>query len=556
MSGFVFAGTEDTPVRPDAPPPPPPPPRMKTGPLAHVREDREKIVRVLDFLRRLRHTQGHLAGTSFVPMEWQINEIIRPIFGRVNAEGYRITRKGIIWIPKKNGKSTLAAGLALYLLMADGEAGAEVASAAADKDQAKIVYNMAYTMAKEAHHSVERKLSYGKGEIEHPDSNSRYYAVSSDVKGRHGPNLHALIFDEIHTQPDRTLWDAMAPAGAARKQPLVIGLSTAGEDKETLGGEQYDYSARIVDGDVENPAYHAVIYAAPENANWTDEAVWIACNPSLGEGVQLDFLRGQYAEARDMPTMQASFKRLHLNRWAQGAGTWVPMEKWDRCEGFTAPPAPGALCFGGLDIASVKDMCAWVLIFPQIDQAGRAVLRIQPTFWVPEALLYDERNQYAPQYRQWHEAGYLRTVPGDVMEYGPLEEQIVQDSQTYYLESANMDRLFQGHSLMLDLQSKAVNIMPMAQTFPAFAAPMHTAERLIMTAEIDHCKNPVMRWMAQNTAVIRDVNNNMRPDKRLAKLPIDGIVAWVMAVDRWSRTVSHAGKSAKEIAARYITRLS
>lgn len=500
-----------------------------------IREDAAKVRRVLDFMRRLRHVQGHLAGKAFVPQEWQINQIIRPIFGQVDENGNRVVKKGLVWVPKKNGKSTLSAAIALYLLMWDGEAGAEVASAAADRQQAGIVYEMARMMCERAHSSISDKVVYGSKEIRHTPSQSRYYVVSSEVKGRHGPNLHGLIFDEIHTQPNRDLWDTLTPGGIARKQSLVMGLSTAGVDRETLGWEQYDYSRRIVAGEIENPAYHAVVYAAPEGADWQSEDVWQAVNPGIGVSVQIEALRALYDEAKGIPTQQAAFRRLHLNQWIQDAQTWLDMEAWDKCAGFSDEPEAGDVCYGGLDLSSVRDLTAWVLVFPQL-RGDTWTLRVKATAWCPERKLHDPANQYAPQYRQWADMGLLRTVPGDAIEYGPIREQVQADAEKYFLAGANMDRLFQGHQVMVDLQQSGVLIFPMGQGYLSMAAPTKIAERMIMRREIDHGGDPLLRWQAQNTCVSMDAAGNLKPDKKAARLPIDSVVALIMAVQRWSLT--------------------
>ena len=511
-------------------------PKLKHGLPAGARYDEGRVLRVLDFMQRLRHTTGLHAGSNFVPLPWQINEVLKPVFGLVDDQGRRIIRTCMVWIPKKNGKSTLAAALALYLLMWDEEPYSEVISAAADKQQARIVYQMAVDIALAAHPSIERTLAIGKESIEHAPSGSRYYAVSSDVKGRHGPNLHGLIFDEIHTQPKRDLWDTLSPAGAARKQALVMGLSTAGVDKESIGYELYDYSRRIVENDVQNPSFHGVIYEAPEEADWTDPKVWGSANPGMGHSVQEDFLRNECLMAQGIPSRQASFKRLHLNMWVQDNATYLPMDRWDRCIGGSVEPEAGAACYGGLDLSSTKDLTAWTLVFPQVNDAGVTILRVQCKIWCPEARLTAKDNIYAAQYRQWAEAGWLTPIPGDRIEYQPIIDQVVKDSEDYWLCSASLDYDWQGEHMAQELQGEGVTIYPFRMGYRSFSLPTKKTEKLISDLRIDHQGNPCLRWQAQNTAITEDAMENVKPNKKESQGRIDSIVALIMAVERWART--------------------
>jgi len=504
-----------------------------------TRIDRAKVRDVIDFCACLKHVKGHLASRPGVPAkplyldEWQIRGFIEPVFGHVDEDGYRVVKKAVKWIPKKNTKSTLGAALALYLLGWDDEPGAEVASCAADKFQARIVFETAKDMAMEADYVVRSQLQWGRDKIIHLPTRSTYEVLSSDVKTKHGPNYHGVIFDEIHAQPNRELWDTVTPAGAARKQPLVLGFSTAGKDIETLGGEQYLYSKKIVNGDVVNPAYHALIYEAPKDADWTDENVWRACNPGLGSSVQMSFLRAQFAEAKEIPSMQASFRRLHLNQWVEDISTWIDMEEWDKCQGTTHSPPAGSICYGGIDLASVRDMCSWVLVFPMVCEDGEKRLRIQCRLWVPEARLTDKENMYAAQYRAWAAHGFLQTVPGNVMEYGPIERQIYEDANTYFIDSIHMDRYFQGLELHLRLQDHGLDVYGFGQGYASMSAPMKAYEAMISRGQVDHTGNPVLRWQATNMASVSDDAGNIKPSKKKATGPIDGQVGTIQAVGRY-----------------------
>ena len=398
-------------------------------------------------------------------------------------------------------------------------------------------------MALGAHHSVESKLVVHKNKIMHPSTNSMYEVLSSEAKTKHGPNLSALIFDEVHTQMSRDLWDTLEPAGAARKQYLLMAMSTAGEFRASLGYDVYKYAKRVRDGDVKDKELLPVIYEAdPKNDDWEDEAVWRRVNPGLGSIVQMSFLRKQYRKAKEIPSMQPSFKRLHLNMWSESVSVWMDMKNWDPCYGTTRPPEPGDICYGGLDLSSVRDMTAWVLIFPQHCDDGQKRLRIHARLWVPEARLTDSENQYRNQYRAWKEAGLLSTVPGEVMEYDAIEDAIKADANAYFLESANLDRNFQGHEIMLRLQGAGINIFPFAQTFVALNSPMKELDRMIGKRALDHQDNPLLRWQAQNVAIAMDSNENIRPVKDKSSGRIDGIVALLGAIDRYIRREGGEGE--------------
>lgn len=369
------------------------------------------------FIESLCHTKGTWAGKPFELIDWQ-EQIIRDLFGVLKPNGYRQFNTAYIEIPKKQGKSELAAAVALLLLCGDGEERAEVYGCAADRNQAKIVFDVAVDMVRFCPALSKRvKILESQKKITYLPTNSSYQVLSADVANKHGFNTHGVIFDELHTQPNRKLFDVMLQgSGDARMQPLYFLITTAGNDTNSICYEVHQKAIDIAEGRKVDPTFYSVIYGAAENEDWTDPKVWKKANPSLGITVGIDKVRAACESARQNPGEENAFRQLRLNQWVKQSVRWMPMDKWDACAfPVSEDDLEGRICYGGLDLSSTTDITAFVLVFPPLDEEDKYY--ILPYFWIPEETLdLRVRRDHVP-YDLWERQGTLMTTEGNVVHY-------------------------------------------------------------------------------------------------------------------------------------------
>lgn len=493
--------------------------------------------RVRDFFHKfLRHSKGQWAGKPFELLDWQWEDLIAPLFGWMRADGTRRFRRSYAEIAKKNGKSTIASGIGLYLLVGDKEAGAEVYSAAADQQQASIVHGEAIHMVRASDAlSAVLKINETTKNIAFARTNSWYRALSSEAETKEGLNAHGIIIDELHAWHGRALWDALRFAGRARRQPLVFVITTAGDDPLSVCREQHDYAKGILRGEIVDTRYFAYIRAAQQvsegdevDDDWKDPEAWKRANPSYGITIDPQDFAADAKEAEKTPTGVASFKRYSLNVWAQSANPWLNVADWQACrEDFEEESLDGQTCFGGLDLSSRYDLAAFVLDFPQ--EHWHYLL---PFFWLPEATV--KNPDYPEQYRVWAAQGFLRTTPGNVVDYGFIKRDIIQLSERYDLREFAFDP-WNAEKLTQELEEEnGIKRFAFGQTISNFAEPMKEFERLILSRGLRHNGHPVMQWCVGNVTVKCDPNGNLRPVKpeHGSKKKIDGVVAAVMALGR------------------------
>lgn len=477
------------------------------------------------------HTKGEWAGRPFVCLPWQ-RAIMRELFGRRLADGRRQYRKALVGVARKNGKSAWASALALYLLVADQEPGAEVYSVAADKDQARVVFGEARKMLEAS--PLADECAIFRDAIAHRPTNSIYRVLSSDAPTKHGLSPHAVIFDELHAQPDRELWDVLTTAQGARRQPLTLAITTAGFDKQSLCYELYRYGRSVESGEREDPQWFFRWYGADDTADWRDRAAWKAANPSLGATVSLDFLEAEYREAEVLPGRQNTFRTLYLNQWVEQADRWLDVQVWDDQGGPPLEEAAlaGQVCCGGLDLASVSDLTSWVLVFPAEDGG----LQVLHRSFVPEAQLDRRRNPRNWElYQQWVAEGVLLVTPGDAVDYAAVKARVIADCRRFDVRGVNVDRLFQGQQLTQELADEGVPVLPMGQGFLAMGPAVKTFEQRYLMRQIRHGGDPVLRWAVRHAVTRVDPAGNVKIDKARSQEKVDPLVALVMALDRVSR---------------------
>ena len=502
--------------------------------------DKEKADRAVMFIQNLCHTKGKWAGKKFLLLPWQ-EQIVRDIFGIVKEDGNRQFRSAYVEIPKKNGKSELAAAIALYLLFADNEMSAEVYGAAADRQQASIVFDVAKQMVEMSPALLRRcKLMGATRRIVNYSNAGFYQVLSAEVGTKHGFNVSGLVFDEIHAQPNRKLYDVLTKgSGDAREQPLFFIITTAGTDKNSICYELHTKAQDILAGRKLDPFFYPVVYGLSEEDDWTDEKKWYQANPSLGHTIQIDRVRDAFLSAMDNPAEQNVFKQLRLNIWTSATVCWIPDHIYDR--GNTPVPVEslrGRDCYGGLDLSSTSDTTAFVLVFPPRTEEEKYI--VMPFFWLPEETLDLRcRRDHVP-YDVWQKQGYIMTTEGNVIHYGFIERYIEQLGETYHIREIAVDR-WNATQMIQNLEGDGFTMVPFGQGYKDMSPPSKELYKLLMEGNFIHGGNPVLKWMAQNIVMHQDPAGNIKPDKEKSTEKIDGIVAWIMALDRCIRHKDESG---------------
>jgi len=370
----------------------------------------------LRLINQLTHTKGPFAGQTFRLRRWQ-EKILRALFAVDPATGRRRIRQCLLMLPRKNGKSELAAALAIDGLLFDGEIGGEVYSAAADKEQAALVFNVAAQMLRNDPELLAAcEIVDSQKRIVHRATGSFYRAISAEAYSKHGFNASRVIYDELHAAPSRELWDVLTSSTGARAQPLVIAISTAGYDRHSILWELYSHAKRVRDNPTLDPSFLPVLYEAAPDADWTDEAVWRACNPALGDFRSLDELRTACARAKEIPAQENTFRRLYLNQWTEQASRWITMPAWDACLGpIDRAALAGRRCFVGLDLSTTTDLTAAVAVFPMGEYFA-----VLPQFFVPAERILQRVTRDRVPYDQWQRDGFLTATPGPTGVSTPL----------------------------------------------------------------------------------------------------------------------------------------
>lgn len=504
--------------------------------------DREKADHAVDFINCLKHTKGRWRGVPFELLPWQ-DRIIRDVFGMVKENGYRQYNTAYVEIPKKNGKSELAAGVALYMTCGDGEWGAEVYGCASDRQQASIVFDVAVDMVDQCPALKKRiKPVMSVKRLVYKPTNSFYQVLSAEAYTKHGLNVHAVIFDELHAQPNRELFDVMTKgSGDARTQPLFFLITTAGTDRNSVCFEQHQKAEDIILGRKIDPTFYPVIYGASDDADWSSEKVWYQANPSLGHTIDIEKVRNAYLSAKDNPAEENIFRQLRLNQWVKQSTRWMQMEKWDNCA-FPVDEREliGRECYGGLDLSSSIDITAFVLVFPPRDDAEKYI--ILPYFWIPEENMnLRVRRDHVP-YDVWEKQGCLMTTEGNVIHYGFIENFIDELGKKFHIREISFDR-WGAVQMVQNLEGLGFTVVPFGQGFKDMSPPSKRLMELVLEKKIAHGGHPVLRWMMDNIFVRTDPAGNIKPDKEKSTEKIDGAVATVMALDRAIRNEGNAGGS-------------
>jgi phage terminase large subunit-like protein len=500
----------------------------------------------VEFFEKLKHSKGEWGRKPFELAPWQEFDIVRQVFGWLKKESdMRLYRT--LWqeVAKKNGKSTFGAGLGLFLLAADNEPGAEVYSVATKLDQARIVHSEAVRMARSSNDLASHLVTL-KNNISMPLLGSKYEPVGSDSGNLDGINPSGGVADEIHRWRDRDLWDVLEQSMATRREPLIAALTTAGTGRTSFCFQKREYMLKVLQGIVNDATVYPYIATLDgfDNVDTEkrddpyDESVWIKANPNLGINIKLSEMREQAAKARTSVAQENAFLRYRLNIWTEQSVRWLPMKKWDQCFGDWKTDDQGRLdvddmigreCYGGLDMATTFDICAFVLAFPRPDDK----FRILPFFFLPEDMMEERWKRDKVPYPQWAEEGLIELTPGDAIDYDYVRDRIIELSTVYDIREVAFDP-HNAIATAQHLEKAGVKMLQHRQGTLSMSAPSKLFEILVRRRDLEHGGNKVLRWMASNVATKTDSQDNIMPCKQKSSEKIDGIVSAVMAVGRAS----------------------
>lgn len=495
--------------------------------------DPEAVDQIITAMRHLRHTQGRWAGSPLDPDPWQVAYILAPVFGWLKpGEGggwVRVVRSCYVDIPRKNGKSTLAGGIALYLTGADGEQGAQVVAAASTKTQAGFVFNPIKQLAKKSP-ALRGRFRPLTGKILHPASGSEFLVVSAVADTQHGANIHGAIIDELHVHKQRDLVDAIETGTGARQQPLIVILTTPDDGKpNTIYAAKRRLVEQLARGALKDSSTYGVVFGLPEKANALNPANWPKANPGYPISPTHDYLSTAATKAKSSPVDLANFKRLHAGMRTRQTTTYLELGKWDsnKLVGPRSLPAmfEGRTAFGGLDLGSVSDLTALCWLLPE-DGGYRALWR----FWAPEDSLEDlDKRTAGAASKDWVKAGWLETTPGNVTDYDWIKAAVMADAEVLDVESIGMD-MWNGTQLANDLMDEGLPLVKVRQGFITMNPAMQEIKRRMLKRELRHDGNPVMRWCIDNLSVAIDPAGNVKPDKAKSADKIDGVSALANAI--------------------------
>lgn len=523
---------------------------LKGGKKRGLAFDPAAAVKAIGFFPLLRHSKGQWAGQPFTLAPWQAF-IVGSLFGWKRGDGLRRFRMSYTEVPRKNGKSTLSAGIALMLAFFDNEPGAEVYCAATKREQARIVFDEAKRMV-ESTPGLRKRIDVLAGTLAQPGTASKLQPLSADHDTMDGLNPNAAVVDELHAHKTSGIVDVLETATGARRQPLQFEITTAGYDRTSICWKHHDYTVKVLEGTVADDTWFGFVAGADPGDDWCSPKTWEKANPNLGVSVHLDDLERKAKKAEHLPAQQNAFRRLHLDEWTEQAERWLDMEVWAGGDGAVdADALRGRECFAGLDMASVRDLSAWAKVFP--DDAGGFDVLLR--FWIPEDSILPGKTARSERDRlmlaQWVAEGWITATEGNVTDYDVVERAIFEDAERYRIREIAHDR-WNITQLVSHLQNEfgtgedaSTRVVGFGQGFQSMSAPTKELEKLLLAAKIRHGGNPVLRWMASNVAVRQDPAGNMKPDREKSAEKIDGIVALVMALGRAMAT-PESGESVLE----------
>ena len=489
--------------------------------------DEEKAERVIRWIEKYcSHVKGSKGGQPFKLEQWQKDDIIRPLFGTLREDGLRQYRTCYVEIPRKNGKSTLCAALALYLLCADDEPGAEVISAAADRNQARIVFDVALGMV-EQNRELKNRLKCRQHAIHY--KTSFYKSISAEANTKHGFNCHGVIFDELHAQKDGELWRVLSTSMGSRNQPMMLAITTAGHDTSSICYEVHDYAMKVKDGSVDDPAFLPVIYAADKGDDWTKEETWKKANPGYGSICMKDYFEQEVRKCQHNPREVNTFLRLHLNIWTSSEERWISDDEFMRGKEAVPETRLASLpCYIGLDLSSTKDLTAVGMLWRD-DELDRFYLKCQ--HFVNAEMAHSKKLSGGIDYEMFSRQGFVTITDGNVNDMDAVRRFILDACAKYDVRMVAYDR-WNAHTIVPQLVEKEIPVEPFGQGFRSMAYPTKMLEVEMCKGNIIHGAHPVLRWQMGCVHLQRDEADNIKVTKKKnsPSQKVDGIVACIMAL--------------------------
>jgi phage terminase large subunit-like protein len=509
---------------------------LENGHKRGIYFDDAEADRVLEFFGLLRCTKGEWHNKPIELGDWQVF-ILANVFGWKKEDGNRRFRNAYEEIARKNGKTEKLAGIGLYLFAADKEPGAEVYSVATKKDQAKIMHKAA-TMMVQLSPQLRERIEIFKNNLNIKADGSKFEPLGSDSNTQDGLNVHGGLIDELHAHKTRDMWDVMDTATGARRQPMMCAITTAGFDKHSVCWEQHEYTEKVLEGLIEDDSHFGIIFTLDEGDDWADESVWIKANPNLHVSVKIEDLRAKAKKAKEIPTQENSFLRLHMNVWTESVTRWISSERWNECN-TPVGDLTGRTCYGGLDLSSTTDLSSLILVFPPLEEGG--IYDILCRFWIPEDNMRERVRRDRVPYDVWAKKDFICPTPGNVVDYSYILKQISDDAEKYDLKEIAFDAW--GATMMIQsLQNMGFedktakhaprHLISFRQGFGSFSGPTKELEKMVLGKELAHGGHPVLAWNISNTVIAQDAADNYKPDKSKSTERIDGTVALIMALDR------------------------
>lgn len=480
----------------------------------------------------LKHTVGDLSGQPFKLLKWQLEDVVYPLFCWRKSNGFRRFNTVYIEIPRKNGKSTIAAGLALYMLCMSKEQHPEIITAAFTEEQAKIIFNQAKSYVTNSN-KLKSILSVKINRILSSTNDGVLRSITSTPGGAHGLNPTAVFFDELHVQTKPDLYDALSSGQAARTEPLFFMITTAGTNKDTICYEMHKRAKKIINSEIINTSFYGCIYSCEEDEDWELESNWIKANPSIGAACKLDAIKAKYEFAKLSPVEENIFRSRYLNQWLDGANNWINSTLWaENNKVYDYDKLPKDLdWYGGIDMGNVDDLTSLVLVSKYEDN-----YILKPFFWMPEGSVELLTKRSGMQYKHFIEKGLIYTTRGNATDHDEIIKSILEIAKEHKIVGINMDP-YLGVDILQKLNDNNVQTTKFIQSFNNYAMSTSKFYSFLLNKQVVHNDNPLLKWMAGNAIAERNAQDQVKLSKVKSNRngKIDGIVATLMAVDKLIR---------------------
>lgn len=480
------------------------------------------------FATQLVLAEGVPGCPNFILEEWQ-KAIVGNLFGWKRPDGTRRYRRGFFMIPKKNGKSPLMAGVINYVAFNEDEPGGQIYSTAGDMEQAAIIHRHA---SKQIQHNEEMtdnsRIYKTYHSIEFWGGDVIYKALSAEDGTKHGINAHLIIHDEVHVHKKRDLIECVDPSTASRRQPLILDITTAGFDKETICGERYEYACDVRDGVIDDKALLPIIYEIKKEdfKRWDDPIVWAYCNPNLGVSVNLDFIETACKMAKKIPAKENSFRRLHLNQWTQQQTRWLSVDTWKDCQ-YELISSKSIIWVAGLDLSTSIDLTCLTML--GIDSDG--VLHWHCWPFMPKETAHLRELQDGVPYLTWAKQGYIELTEGNAIDFNFIEKRAKEECDRFGAVELAFDRM-NATQIIQNLDAHGIEVTAYGQGFLSMNAPCKYLETQLLAGKIAHGNHPVLTWSISNVEVKQDDHDNIKPIKPKNTKRIDPVVSGLMALGR------------------------